>query len=115
MSIENVILVMDLSSPESGGVLLCNLDNLARRAISPGHRGCDGKAGMVFDRGLGTNLYRLGVSPKVIQEILRHADVSTTETHYIVVDRTETKVAMQKLEKAVGKEWAKAKRRTKRK
>jgi integrase len=53
------------------------------------------------------------VSPKVIQEILRHADVSTTETHYIVVDRTETKVAMQKLEKAVGKEWAKAKRRRK--
>jgi len=36
-------------------------------------------------------------------------------THYIVVDRTETKVAMQKLEKAVGKEWAKAKRRKARK
>ena len=63
-----------------------------------------------FRRGLGTNLYRLGVPPKVIQEILRHADVSTTETHYIVVDRTETKVAMKKLERAVGKEWAKAER-----
>ena len=64
-----------------------------------------------FRRGLGTNLYRLGVPPKVIQEILRHANVSTTETHYIVVDRSETKSAMKKLEEAVGKEWAKAKRR----
>jgi len=91
-----------------------HLDNLARRAITP-VIGDAWKGWHSFRRGLGTNLYRLGVSPKVIQEILRHADVSTTETHYIVVDRTETKVAMQKLEKAVGKEWAKAKRRTARK
>jgi integrase len=89
-----------------------NLDNLARRVITP-KIGDAWKGWHSFRRGLGTNLYRLGVSPKVIQEILRHADVSTTETHYIVVDRTETKVAMQKLEKAVGKEWAKAKRRNK--
>jgi integrase len=47
---------------------------------------------------------------KVIQEILRHADVSTTETHYIIVDRTETKLAMKKLERAAGKEWARRKR-----
>jgi integrase len=87
-----------------------NLDNLSRRVLSPilkgGWKGWHG-----FRRALGTNLYRLGVPPKVIQDILRHADVSTTQTHYIVVDRTETKAAMKKLEKAVGKEWAKSRRR----
>lgn len=86
-----------------------NLDNLSRRVLSPtldgGWKGWHG-----FRRGLGTNLHRLGVPAKVIQEILRHADVSTTETHYIIVDRTETKVAMKKLERAVGKEWARKKR-----
>ena len=34
-------------------------------------------------RGLGTNLYRLGVPEKTIQAILRHANVSTTNTFYI--------------------------------
>jgi len=86
-----------------------NLDNLSRRVLSAkldgGWKGWHG-----FRRGLGTNLYRLDVPAKVIQEILRHADVSTTETHYIVVDRTEAKAAMKKLEKAVGKEWARKKR-----
>src|SRR5262249_17807808 len=33
--------------------------------------------------GLGSNLYRLGVPEKVIQRILRHANVSTTATYYI--------------------------------
>jgi hypothetical protein len=90
MSTGNVILVMGLSSPETGGYLAC------------------------FRRGLGTDLYRLGVSPKMIQETLRCADVSTTETHNIVVDRSETKVAMQKLEKAAGKEWARQRRTVRR-
>ena len=84
-----------------------HLDNLARRVITP-IIGDAWKGWHSFRRGLGTNLYRLGVPPKVIQEILRHADVSTTERNYIVVDRTETKRAMKKLERAVGKEWAKA-------
>jgi len=87
-----------------------NLDNLSRRILSK-KLGAAWKGWHGFRRGLGTNLYRLGVPPKVIQEILRHANVSTTETHYIVVDRSETKSAMKKLEKAVGKEWAKARRR----
>ncbi len=84
-----------------------HLDNLARRVITP-IIGDAWKGWHSFRRGLGTNLYRLGVPPKVIQEILRHADVSTTERNYIVIDRTETKRAMKKLERAVGKEWAKA-------
>jgi integrase len=87
-----------------------HLDNLSRRVLTPKLKDA-WKGWHGFRRGLGTNLYRLGVPPKVIQEILRHANVSTTETHYIVVDRSETKNAMKKLEKAVGNEWAKAKRR----
>jgi integrase len=35
-------------------------------------------------RGLGTNLYRLGVPPLVIQRILRHSNVSTTMGYYIL-------------------------------
>jgi integrase len=66
-----------------------------------------------FRRGLGTNLYRLGVPPKVIQEILRHANGSTTETHCIVVDRAGTARAMKKLERAVGDKWATAQTRSK--
>jgi len=31
-------------------------------------------------RGLGSNLYALGVQEKVIRQILRHANVSTTST-----------------------------------
>ena len=34
-------------------------------------------------RGLGTNLYRLGVPKKTIQAILRHANVLTTTTYHI--------------------------------
>ena len=36
-----------------------------------------------FRRGLATNLYRLGTQEKVIQGILRHANVATTATYYI--------------------------------
>ncbi len=86
-----------------------HLDNLSRRVISPALKG-GWKGWHGFRRGLASNLYRLGVHAKVIQDILRHADVSTTQANYIIVDRAETKAAMRKLEKAVGKEWAKAKR-----
>jgi hypothetical protein len=34
-------------------------------------------------RGLGSNLYRLGVPDMVIQRILRHANMSTTARYYI--------------------------------
>ena len=110
-SIGNAIRATAISSRAIGAAdAPLNLDNLSRRVLSPaldgGWKGWHG-----FRRGLGTNLYRLGVPPKVIQEILRHADVSTTQTHYIVVDHAETQAAMKKLERAVGKEWAKAKKR----
>jgi integrase len=49
-------------------------------------------------RGLGSNLYRLGVPPKVIQAILRHANVSTTATYYIKTAEADVQDAMTTLE-----------------
>jgi integrase len=49
-------------------------------------------------RGLGSNLYRLGVPDIVIQRILRHANVSTTATYYIKTATHDVKQAMEKLE-----------------
>jgi len=47
-------------------------------------------------RGLGTNLYRLGVPKITIQTILRHAHVSTTMTHYIKTTAADAQAAMAK-------------------
>ncbi len=49
-------------------------------------------------RGLGSNLYRLGVPDMVIQRILRHANVSTTATYYIKTAAVDVRDAMTKLE-----------------
>jgi hypothetical protein len=58
-------------------------------------------------RGLGTNLYRLGVPEKTIQAILRHANVSTTNTYYIKTAAADAQAAMAKLENEImGNEWA---------
>jgi integrase len=52
-------------------------------------------------RGLGSNLYRLGVPDMVIQRILRHANVSTTATYYIKTAADDVRSAMAKLEKHI--------------
>ncbi|MGZ6265576.1 MAG: tyrosine-type recombinase/integrase, partial [Candidatus Limnocylindrales bacterium] len=52
-------------------------------------------------RGLGSNLYRLGVSDKVIQRILRHANVSTTTGYYIKSQAQDVLDAMTKLEESI--------------
>jgi len=49
-------------------------------------------------RGLGSNLYRLGVPDMVIQRILRHANVSTTATYYIKTAAADVRSAMTTLE-----------------
>src|SRR5713101_6420603 len=49
-------------------------------------------------RGLGSNLYRLGVPDMVIQRILRHANVSTTATYYIKTAAVDVSKAMTTLE-----------------
>lgn len=51
-----------------------------------------------FRRGLATNLYRLGVSDKIIQAILRHANVSTTMNIYVKTVSEDSVVAMHKLD-----------------
>ena len=52
-------------------------------------------------RGLGSNLYRLGVPDMVIQRILRHANVSTTATYYIKTAADDFRNAMAELEQSV--------------
>jgi len=51
-----------------------------------------------FRRGLATNLYRLGVSDKVIQQILRHANVTTTMNIYVKTVSVDAANAMKNLE-----------------
>jgi integrase len=52
-------------------------------------------------RGLGSNLYHLGVPDIVIQRILRHANVSTTATYYIKTAADDVRKAMTKLENRI--------------
>ena len=52
-------------------------------------------------RGLGSNLYRLGVPDMVIQRILRHANVSTTATYYIKTAADDVRKAMAMLENQI--------------
>jgi integrase len=49
-------------------------------------------------RGLGTNLYRLGVPDKVIQTILRHSNVSVTLGYYIKPQSEDVIAAMGRFE-----------------
>jgi integrase len=51
-----------------------------------------------FRRGLATNLHRLGVSDKVIQQILRHANVTTTMNIYVKTVSADAANAMKYLE-----------------
>ena len=60
-----------------------------------------GTAGHAARRGLGSNLYRLGVTDKVIQRILRHVNVSTTATYYIKTAADDVRKAMTKLEDSI--------------
>jgi integrase len=52
-------------------------------------------------RGLGSNLYALGVPEKVIQQILRHANVATTNTYYTKTASDQVTSAMEKLQQAL--------------
>jgi integrase len=57
-------------------------------------------------RGLGSNLYRMGVPDMVIQRILRHANVSTTATYYIKTAADDVRTAMKKLENSIASQLA---------
>jgi integrase len=49
-------------------------------------------------RGLGTNLYRLGVADKMIQALLRHSNVNVTLGYYIRPQTHDVIAAMSKFE-----------------
>lgn len=49
-------------------------------------------------RGLGSNLYRLGVPDKVIQAILRHSNVNVTLAYYVKSVSSDVQAAMGKFE-----------------
>jgi integrase len=53
-----------------------------------------------FRRGLASTLYALAVPDKVIQQILRHADVAVTMKHYVKTSTEQSEAAMKKLEDA---------------
>jgi len=59
------------------------------------------KGWQAYRRGLATNLKRLGIPDTVIQAILRHEDVSTTQRFYIKTVREDVTAAMKQLEAQV--------------
>ncbi len=80
-----------------------NLDNLARRVVIPVLKlsGIKWHGWHAFRRGLATNLHRLGVDDKTIQEILRHSSLATTQEIYIKTVSPASAAAMRKLEAAL--------------
>jgi hypothetical protein len=46
-------------------------------------------------------LFVLGIEPKIVQLILRHADASTTLAHYVLPDDGEVKKVMARFSEAL--------------
>jgi len=82
-----------------------DLDNLADRVIKPVLKanGLKWKGWHAYRRGLATNLHELGVPDKVIQAILRHEDVSTTQRSYIKTVPRVVSDAMRQLEEKIAR------------
>jgi integrase len=80
-----------------------NLNNLLRRVMRPAlaKKKLPWHGWHAFRRGLGSNLYALGVPDLVIQRILRHSDVATTQQHYIKTADAAAVAAMRQLEQAL--------------
>lgn len=106
--IESLRLVLDAIKPKNasgwmfpntiGGAL--DLDNLADRVIKPIFKanGLKWKGWHAYRRGLATNLHELGVPDIVIQAILRHEDIRTTQRSYIKTVPRVVTAAMKQLE-----------------
>jgi integrase len=79
-----------------------NLANLVNRTIKPALASKDclvpWKGWHAFRRGLASNLYSLGIQPKVIQAIMRHSDIGTTLDYYVQTSNDETREAILKIE-----------------
>ena len=72
-----------------------NMKNVLKRARIVWH-GWHG-----FRRGLASNLNRLGVDDSVIQRILRHSTVATTQNHYIKTASPDAIAAMRQFSEAL--------------
>lgn len=81
------------------------LENIFQRDMAPAlaKAGIEWRGWHPFRYGVGTLLHSLGTPDKVIQSILRHANVSTTLGFYVKPVAEESRAAMQKLERALGK------------
>lgn len=80
-----------------------NMNNLLNRQILPAltKAKLEWHGFHSYRRGLGTNLKRLGVDLKTIQEILRHAHIATTADIYVKEVSEQAAEAMLRLEKHV--------------
>lgn len=77
-----------------------NLDNLSRRDM-PVYISGAWFGWHAFRRGLGTRLNEANVDDKVIQSILRHANISTTQAFYILPSRASAEAGLKKLDKTL--------------
>jgi integrase len=84
-----------------------DLHNLSVREI-PQHINGAWYGWHAFRRGLGSRLNELAVEANTIKEILRHANVSTTQAHYILPDRKHIDAGLKKIEKVAKKYGIKA-------
>jgi integrase len=80
-----------------------HVNNIGNREIAPRLKklGIEWHGWHCLRRGLGSNLYRLGVPDKVIQQILRHSNVSTTLRFYVKTTQGDSLEAMKRLEQAI--------------
>jgi len=80
-----------------------DLDGLYRRMMKDVllKAGITWKGWHGFRRGLASNLNRLGVDDSIIQSILRHSTVATTQNHYIKTARPDAIAAMRRLSEAL--------------
>ncbi|MGD0510857.1 MAG: tyrosine-type recombinase/integrase [Candidatus Micrarchaeaceae archaeon] len=77
------------------------MDNLAKREIIPELKkaGLDWHGWHAFRRGLATNLREMGVPDDILQRILRHSDVATTQRHYAKTLPKSVRKAMAKFDR----------------
>ena len=96
-----------IGSPSSGPLFPASngkpisLHNVANRDIIPKLKPGQWHGWHAFRRGLGSNLYRLGIADKTIQAILRHQDLDTTLRCYVKTVSQDSVNAMSILDSAV--------------
>lgn len=91
--------------PASRGTLPLDMNNLLQREIMPALKKAklEWHGWHAFRRGLASNLSDLDVPDDVIQQILRHGDIGTTQRFYRKTRRPKLQKAMKKLSAKVGK------------